>query len=113
MSRRTKRRNYPGCLDRRGYGFRWRVMIDGTSQTYTFHMTDRTEAERAARSEYEKLTKQAERRRQGFPGRIKMSALFDEFERDQLPALSDGTQRSYRDSLKPLRAYFTEHRANR
>ena len=112
MKKRTKRRTYPGCLDRRGYGFRWRVLVDGTHYTYTFRTLDRAEAGRAARSEYAKLAAHADRRQKGLPGRVRLSALFDEFERDGLPAVSPGTQRSYRDSLKPLRTYFTDHRAN-
>ena len=42
----------------------------------------------------------------GPPTAIACGALFDLFERQELPTLACGTQEAYRDSLKPLRAYF-------
>ncbi len=108
----TKRKTYPGSIDRHGNGYRWRVCVGGRRHIFTFHTANQKEAERVARSEFAKLSKQADRELQGLPGRVTLSALFDQFEREKLPGLSDGTKRSYGDSLKPLRTYFVDERGN-
>lgn len=108
----TKRKTYPGALDKRGNSYRWRVCVGGKRHTFLFRTANQKEAERVARSEFAILSKHADRERQGLPGRVTVSALFDQFEREKLPGLSDGTKRSYGDSLKPLRTYFVDERDN-
>jgi site-specific recombinase XerD len=39
---------------------------------------------------------------------VPFSALLDQFAREYLPTRAPGTQRSYLDSLKPIRGYFVE-----
>lgn len=70
------------------------------------------EASKWARERYRELEAKVERRQQGLPRTVTVGALFDEFEVDVIPTLSDGAQRSYHDSLKPLRTYFVEERGN-
>ena len=107
-----KRRTYPGSLERRGDVLRWRVSIGGERHRETFPTTDVREASKWARERYRELEKRVERKHQGLPGTVTMGALFDQFKRDVLPTLSDGAQRSYHDSLKPLRTYFVGERRN-
>lgn len=104
----ARRKNHPGHLAKRGQAYRWRVLIDGTHHRATFHTIIRKEAEKLARECYRELEKKSERKRDGLSINVTMAELFDEFERDILPALADGTQRSYRDSLKALRSYWVE-----
>lgn len=108
----TKRTTYPGALDRRGSGFRWRVSFGGKRRTVTLRTTDQKEAERFARSEYAELQKRVEREQAGLPEQVAVSALFDKFEWEVVPTLSDGTQRSYADSLKPIKTYFVDECGN-
>ena len=104
----TKRKTYPGSIDRHGNGYRWRVSVGGKRHTYRFRTTNQKEAETLARSTYAEFQKRAEREQAGLPGQVAVSALFDKFEREVVPTLSDGTQRSYEDSLKPIKTYFVD-----
>ncbi len=108
----TKRKTYPGSLDQPGRGYRWRVCVDGKRHAYRFRTTNQKEAETLARSTYAELQKRAEREQAGLPGQVAVSALFDKFEREVVPTLSDGTQRSYEDSLKPIKTYFVDECGN-
>lgn len=108
----TKRRAYPGSLERRGAAFRWRVCVGGQRHRETFPTTSPKEAAKWARERYRELEKRVERHAQGLPGTVTVGALFDQFEVDVMPALSDGAQRSYQDSLKPLRTYFVDQHGN-
>ncbi len=101
----AKRKNYPGNLEKRGNAYRWRVCVGGQRYHETLHIATRKEAEKRAGERYRELEKRAERYRGGFPGTVTMSALFDQFEAEVIPTLSDEAQRAYRDSLKPLRTY--------
>lgn len=108
----SKRKNYPGNFERRGNTLRWRVCVGAERHRETFPTTNPKEAAKWARERYRELEKRVERKHQGLPGTVTMGALFDQFERDVLPTLSDGAQRSYHDSLKPLRTYFVDERRN-
>lgn len=105
----ARNKKAPGHFERRGQGYRWRVCIGGTYHRFTVKTTDREEAERWARKKYDDLDRQNERRRDGLAVGVKVSDLLGYFESERLPRLAPGTQRSYADSLKPIRAYFVEH----
>lgn len=96
----------PGYLQRRGAGFRVRLCAGGQRFSFTVRTDDRRVAEDFARQKQAELERQVDRQRRGFPGPLPMSAILDEFERDELPTKSPGCRRSYADSLKPLRLYF-------
>ncbi len=102
------RRNYPGNFEKRGNTYRWRVCVGGKRHRETFHTTNRKEAEKYARERYRELSEQNERKRDGLRTGVTVTELFDEFERDILPTLADGTQRAYRDTLKALRLYWVD-----
>ena len=108
----AKRKNYPGNFEKRSNAYRWRVCVGGLRYRETFHAANQREAEKMARERYRELSLQAERKRDGFLTGVTVASLFDQFEREVVPTLSDGTQRSYADSLKPLRTYFVEQRGN-
>ena len=59
-----------------------------------------------AREKARELEQLNARRAAGLPEAVRVSALLATFEEHELPGLAPGTQRSYRDSLKPIRAYF-------
>ena len=88
------RRNYPGNFEKRGNTYRWRVCVGGKRHRETFHTTNRKEAEKHARERYRELSEQTERKRDGLRTGVTVAELFDEFERDILPTLADGTQRA-------------------
>ena len=48
-----------------------------------------------------------QRERAGLPGATRFSELVALFEQDHLPETAKGTQDAYRDSLKPIRAFFS------
>lgn len=105
---KKRRKTYPGHMDRPGRAYRWRVSVGGKRHTFSLHTTDRREAEHFARTKYAELSRQVERQREGLPSHVNISELFDQFEREHVPTLSPGAQRSYKDSLKPLRTYFVD-----
>jgi integrase len=72
------------------------------------HAPERQDAEQMARTKYDDLLKQHGRAVDGVPVGQKMSDVLDYFERERLPLLSPGTQGAYKDSIKPLRAYFVD-----
>ncbi|HLZ46582.1 MAG TPA: tyrosine-type recombinase/integrase [Gemmatimonadales bacterium] len=97
---------HPGHIQRRGDRLRVYLCVGGRRHIYTLATTDRKEAQQFAKTKQAELERQVERRRDGYPGPLRVSELFGEFERDELVTKSPGTQRSYRDSLKPIRYYF-------
>ncbi|MDB4914765.1 MAG: Mobile element protein [Gemmatimonadetes bacterium] len=108
----AKRDLLAGALDRRGETFRYRVMVDGESFSATIATADLTAAIANANAMYREQTQtpgaaalRRARRVAGLSGTIRMRDLLDEFELS-LAARVAGTQRSYRDSLRPIREYF-------
>lgn len=102
----ARNKKAPGSFERRGDTIRWRVCVGGTYHRFTFKTTDRKEAERAARAEYERLDGDQLRRDDGLPTGKTLGNLIEYFETHRLPRLAPGTQRSYKDSLKPIKEYF-------
>jgi len=106
MAKRPKKRI--GNLERRGNSFRVRLSVAGRRHYFTVRTDDPEAARRAAQARHEELTKAAERQSLGLPGEMPFSALLAEFEAIELPDLSLGARRSYRDCFKPFRTYFVE-----
>jgi integrase/recombinase XerD len=105
------KKSFPGSLDQRGETYRWRVHIGGRYRSFTFETTVRRDAERCARDKYRELEKEVERETAGLRTGVRFSELLHHFETEELPTLAPGTQRSYRDSLSPIREFFvTQHR---
>ena len=84
------------------------MCVDGERHRELFQVSNQRDAEKLARERHRELSLQAERKREGFLTGVTVSSLFDKFEHDVIPTLSDGTQRSYEDSLKPIRTYFVD-----
>lgn len=95
-------------IARRGESYCVRMSVAGKRYTFSVATTDRAEAEHFAKTKRRELDRTAERRSSGLPDSIRVSELFELFERDELPGLAAGTRRTYRDSLKPIRTYFVE-----
>jgi len=100
-------RKYPGCIERRGDAFRVHLTLGGERHKFTVQTRDRRTAEQYARTKYAELAKQVERRQDGLPGVVTVSALLDQYEKDELPKLASNTQRSYRVTLAQVRVFFT------
>ncbi|MGQ0641207.1 MAG: tyrosine-type recombinase/integrase [Gemmatimonadaceae bacterium] len=111
MSKR-KRKRHPGYLQPRGDTFRLHLCVGGVRHCFTIDTKDRAIAERFAIDRARELERQVMRRRGGLPGVVSCSALFDLFERDELPARAKGTRDAYRDSLRPIRTYFVQQLGN-
>src|SRR5574341_906444 len=105
----ARNKKAPGHFERRGDGIRWRVCVGGQRQYFTLDTTDRETAEAWAREKFEELLGQHQRRTDGLPVGLHMADLLKYFETERLPRLAPGTRDAYRDSLKPIRAYFIEH----
>lgn len=104
----ARNKKAPGSFERRGHAWRWRVCVGGAYHRFTFRTTERQEAERCARREYEKLDRQAERKADGLTVGAKFSGLIAYFEEHRIPRLAPGTQCAYKDSLKPIREFFLD-----
>lgn len=102
----AKTKRYPGHIVQRGDTFRVRFYVDGERFNFTVATTDRRVAERFAVNKYQSLGEYQARRQDGLPDSIRVSALLDQFEREVIPGLAEGTQRSYADSLRPIRIFF-------
>jgi integrase len=73
---------------------------------FTLPTTDLKAAERFAIAKNKELEEQAERQATGLPDAPRVSEWFDQFDAETVTDLAPGAQRSYRDSLKPLRGFF-------
>jgi site-specific recombinase XerD len=103
-----RRRRVPGTIERRGDTHRVRLRIGGKRYVYTVKTTDRRVADEFAIKKDRELRGQAERRTAGLVTGMCLSALLKEYETNVMPALAEGTQAAYKDSLKLLRRYFVE-----
>lgn len=106
----AKTKKYPGSIERRGDSFRIRLCVDGKRVYFTPDVRTKVEAENFAREKHAELLEQAERRREGLPGPMRLSVLFDRFEEKKLPPLAENTRKTYADSLAAFRTYFTGRR---
>src|SRR5437879_5453393 len=100
-------RKYPGCIERRGDRLRVILTLAGTRHKFLVKTGDKRIAEQFARTKYAELVKQAERQQDGLPGPVTVSALLDQYEKDELPKLAPNTQRGYKVTLAQVRAFFT------
>lgn len=82
--------------------------VDGERHSWTLEDVSRSEAEEFARTKYQELKSEAERRAAGLPTGVRFSGLLKRYRRDELPTLAEGARASYRDSLKPLEHFFTK-----
>jgi len=103
---------HPGHIERHGAGLRVHLCVGGRRYKYTLATTDRKAAGQWAKNKHTELERQTDRRREGYPGPLTVSELFAEYEREELPTKSPGCQRSYRDSLKPIRLYFASEKGD-
>jgi integrase len=101
----AKRKRYPGSITRRGDTHLVRLCVGGVVSRFTAKTRDRRAAESFAVQKYEELLRHQERRAEGLPDVVRFSDLLTEFE-GLLAEKCAGTQRSYGDSLKPIREFF-------
>src|SRR5437588_9851277 len=102
-----RRRSYPGCIERRGHKLRVILTLGGTRHKFLVKTRDRRVAEQLARVKYAELSAQAQRQDDGLPGPVTVSALLDQYEREELPKLAPGTQRTYKITLAQARLFFS------
>jgi len=100
-------RKYPGCIEQRGEKLRVILTFGGTRHRFLVRTRDRRVAEQFARTKYAELAAQHQRRADGLPGPVTVSALLDQYERDELPKLAPGTQRTYKITLVQSRLFFS------
>lgn len=103
---RPCRVSFSGTLQLRGRIYWLRLCVGGAYHFFTVPTDELRAAEDFAIQKHKELTRQLVRRGQGLPSTLACAALFDRFERQDIPALAPGAQDAYRDSLKPIRAYF-------
>ncbi len=110
----TKPKKHPGMIQPRGKA--WRVVLRAGGRAHWFgaraeavlkHGTHNEVVEWTWRK-YEELQKAAKREAGGLPGRVRFSVLVRKYETEEMPDKARGTQRAYRDSLKPIKSYFFE-----
>jgi len=78
----------------------------GKRHSFTLPTLDRREAVEFAKRKHAELERLAERERHGLPGTVSLSGLFDKFEAERLPLLTDSTRRTYAISLSLFREFF-------
>lgn len=103
-----RRKNHPGSISRRGPSYRVRLCVAGERRYFTLNGVTRSEAESFARNKYQELQEEAERRSAGLPTGVLFSGLLKAFKTSEMPNLTEGTQVSYRDSLKVFETYFVK-----
>lgn len=103
---------HPGTIDKPGASWRWRVLIDGDRKHYLLPRDgdddvppDPSKADVAAfaRREYDRLKKESQR---GKSRVLTVTELLKEFEERFIPTLAASSQRTYKDSLRPIRVFF-------
>jgi len=99
---------HPGSIRRHGRGWEVRLCVNGRRSTHTVYADDRREVQQWARQKEAELQRQAERHGPEHRTALRLGELLTQFERDEMPAKAPGTQASYGDSLKALRAYFLD-----
>jgi integrase len=102
-----RRRGYPGCIEWRGNACRVILTLEGKRHKFLLKTRDKRMAEAFARVKFAELAKQVEREQDGLPGPVTVTALLDQYEREELPKLAPGTQRTYRVTLAQVRVFFT------
>ena len=101
-------KQHPGYIERHGTGYRVSLCIRGRRHRFTVHAESKADAAEWAAAKHKELKTAGARRDQGYPAPLRMSELFDRFEREWMPGTAAATQNSYRDSLKVLRPWFVE-----
>jgi len=100
-------RRKPGrSLERRGDGYRVRFQVGKERRSITIKTRDRRVAIALTDKRIRELQREGERRLAGLATGLRTSELLAMFERDELPALAEGTRVTYLDCIKPIRSYF-------
>ncbi|MEO7964478.1 MAG: tyrosine-type recombinase/integrase [Gemmatimonadaceae bacterium] len=106
MSRRTRA---PGTIDQREDTYRVRLMVRGERYSFTVDTTERRVAEEFA---WQKMAELLARTPTSDAVAPRISDLLQRFELTRFPDLAPGGVAAYRDSLKPIRAYFADQLAD-
>ncbi|MFG0304819.1 MAG: tyrosine-type recombinase/integrase, partial [Phycisphaerales bacterium JB040] len=106
--------NHPGHIEKRGRGYRIRIHYNGKMYRRTVQVRTKGEAEKAAHQMMTELMEHGflKDRRKAPADPRSMERLFDHFEAVEVPEKAPRTRAAYRDSLKPLRAFFIEQEGN-
>ena len=109
----------PGMIRRRGKS--WNVVLRVAGGRHEFGPQSYPElgpgsthrdVEEWTWRKYKELEDQAERAERGLPTDIRFSALLSQFEEEEVPLLTRGTQAAYEDTFKPVRDYFINVRSD-
>jgi integrase len=103
-----KQKKYPGSIRKRGDAFQVRLQVRQRTHTCTLRGVTRDEAEAIAEKKAEELQRRAVREQHGLPTTPRFSGLVSAYKKHYLPNVSAGTQRAYRESLKPIAHYWKE-----
>ncbi len=95
-----------GNVERRGQASRVRIMVGKERHSFTLPTTDKAEIAAFVKRKRAELERAHSRRALGLATGVRMSELFDQYERETMPTLAPGAAESYADSLMPLRQYF-------
>ncbi|MEX2280996.1 MAG: tyrosine-type recombinase/integrase [Gemmatimonadota bacterium] len=112
MKKARKTKPHPGTIEDRGAYLRVILYVASKRHAYRLNHKDRKAAEKFAREKHGELEKQQARVAQGLPGSTTFSELLDQYKRDELPTLSEGTQRAYKDTFQPVMDYFVDQLRN-
>src|SRR5688572_12175352 len=103
---------HPGSIEDRGDYLRVILYVASKRHAFRLDHKDRKAAAKFAREKHRELEKQQERVQQGLPGATTFSDLLELYKRDELPTLSAGTQRAYKDTFRPVTDYFVDQLGN-
>jgi integrase len=106
-----RHKRYPGSIRQRGATWQVRLYIGGEYHTFTVRGT-RVDAENFATTKAGELEGDVERQQDGMPDPVTFLELLDEYDTQELPGLTEGTQRSYRGSFDVFRLYFGQECGN-
>jgi integrase len=105
----TRRPRGFGSIEQRGpTSYRVRFSVAGKRYAETVEASSMLDASNQAAELRKEHERKAKRRRRGKPDAVQVSALIEEYEKEELPGLAEGSQTSYRVSLARIREFFDE-----
>jgi site-specific recombinase XerD len=103
---KPEKKKHPGTFEDRGAYQRLILYVGGERHTFRCDTFDKKASAKFAREKHRELTEKLDKQKKGIDTTVRFSGLLEQYERDELPMLAPGTERSYRDSFVPLREYF-------
>lgn len=102
--KKTKKKDYPGAIEKRGDSYRVRLCVDRRRYYFTLKNLDRKEAEQFARNKDSELRRRSVA---GLLGQMTLSQILARYREAKLSELAPNTRKTYEYSLRAILHYCT------